>query len=936
MKREILELREVITKLVPMLTGKGLVVTQRGAQAYVAVNTVTKKPERVNIPSIPDEADPEFISAIQGFIDHEVAHVLITNFDHYLVPNTDRDPKAKRLQNICNMTEDTMIEREICKIFPGSHKNIADLRIHYVAKIAKPYVERGRKELAAGKVTHSDYFSGLLILVLRALAGHVEFQRFMDDEKLWDDKLVAHFVKTLPKDVLNGLPKYTTTKECRYAAEVIERILYSSPPPKVTAVDPAEGHPKGGNEVTIFGDNFTDLMEITFGSAQVIAFKPKGKQQIVVKAPKGTDGTTVDVTVKTSHGSSTLRDAYSYVTPPPPPPSPKSKSEDQDKDENDQDDQDDENESSEGESQDKPEKEAGEGDGDGERDHSEQEDGDEGKEKSSDGKSSDGDEDEAEDEDQASGSDDGNDDDAADEEDGDDPAEGGSDDEAGDDDKDEEEDGKGSADDEGDQDDDGADEDADGGSESDDDEDADGDDAGAGGDDEKDEDQEGEGDADGDADESEGDEDNRDAGNGGDEEQDDASGSTGADGDEDQGAGEEEDDQGGAAGGSDDDDGDDAGAKKEKGSKLTLALDDREHDAGFSEESESNDMDGGGGVGSGGGKSMFEFTDDAFDEADLGAQIAILITNEAVKSISASDYVPYTREFDRIEPLKIEDEKIPANWIPRLDDETRQMTGRIQKDIERMLAAQSRVFDIAGQRRGRLNAPSLHRLQTGDVRVFSRREEIKAKDTAVSLLIDNSGSMKGTKVRTAMVAGYALAQTLERVKIPCEVLGFTTGDHASLPQAVQEQIQKHWYGGGGASGPRFQRYWPIVMPVYKAFDERINAEVKKRIAFTANAQKGLQGNIDGESLEYAAIRLAKRKEKRKVIFVLSDGHPAGAENCDGHLKLMVDRLTKAGFDLIGIGIEDSSVRDFYPKHMVLHNVADLPAMVMTELRKVLQ
>ena len=83
MNREIQELREVITKLVPLLTGKGLKVTQRGTQAYVQANARTNKPEVVNIPSIPDNASSDFISAVSGFVDHEAV-----SYTHLTLPTT--------------------------------------------------------------------------------------------------------------------------------------------------------------------------------------------------------------------------------------------------------------------------------------------------------------------------------------------------------------------------------------------------------------------------------------------------------------------------------------------------------------------------------------------------------------------------------------------------------------------------------------------------------------------------------------------------------------------------------------------------------------------------------------------------------------------------------------------------------------------------------
>ena len=81
MNPRVIELREVVTKLVPLLAGKGLRVTQIGSNAYVRTNLRTRKPELVNIPMIPDNAQDDFIQAIQGFIDHEIAHVLLGHTD---------------------------------------------------------------------------------------------------------------------------------------------------------------------------------------------------------------------------------------------------------------------------------------------------------------------------------------------------------------------------------------------------------------------------------------------------------------------------------------------------------------------------------------------------------------------------------------------------------------------------------------------------------------------------------------------------------------------------------------------------------------------------------------------------------------------------------------------------------------------------------------
>jgi cobalamin biosynthesis protein CobT len=270
-------------------------------------------------------------------------------------------------------------------------------------------------------------------------------------------------------------------------------------------------------------------------------------------------------------------------------------------------------------------------------------------------------------------------------------------------------------------------------------------------------------------------------------------------------------------------------------------------------------------------------------------------------------------------------------WVPAMEDETRQMTSKMQKDIERMMASQSHVIRTPGHRNGKLHAPSLFRVPQGDPRVFTQKQEHESKDTAVSVVIDNSGSMGGPKMALAMTAGYALCSTLDRVKIANEVIGFTTGGWGGMPASMREAMAND----AKAARIRWDRTTPLVLPIYKTFDERLTATVKARFAFMKNAQAGLAGNVDGESLEYAAERLLKRSEKRKVMLVLSDGQPAGSHKCGPHLTYVVKQLGKMGIECVGIGIMDDSVSRFYPKYTVLKKAQDLPTQVMSEIKKIL-
>lgn len=331
--------------------------------------------------------------------------------------------------------------------------------------------------------------------------------------------------------------------------------------------------------------------------------------------------------------------------------------------------------------------------------------------------------------------------------------------------------------------------------------------------------------------------------------------------------------------------------------------------------------------------------DNAFQKIEIEIQdfdgsITAIIADQAARDCRDADYLVYTTDWDDISTPKVDAAHYKDEMLVKLDGKTGHMVGPMQKEIERMMAARAQVQNVAGYRSGRLHSAGLYRLRVGDDRIFRRRFEAKAKETAVTLLIDNSGSMWGEKMRTAMSAGYALSQTLERVGIPYEVIGFTTGYTDKLP--------KNWHNDVAAEASRigraYSRACPIIMPIFKDFNERLTPEIKRRFAYYAEAQPDMGANVDGESLAIAGKRLLKRKEQRKVILVLSDGHPAGdgpAHEGYSNLHATVASLTKSRVEVIGIGIMDSSVKTFYPRSMVLNNLKELPKAVMGELRRIL-
>jgi cobalamin biosynthesis protein CobT len=242
-----------------------------------------------------------------------------------------------------------------------------------------------------------------------------------------------------------------------------------------------------------------------------------------------------------------------------------------------------------------------------------------------------------------------------------------------------------------------------------------------------------------------------------------------------------------------------------------------------------------------------------------------------------------------------------------------------------------------GKRSGRLSGPSLHRLVTNDERVYFQNKESRTRDSAVQLVIDISGSMRGQKIHLAAQVAWALTEVLDRLKVSCEVICFTqTGTYDA------ENKDKHLYNHMSKDRracEKFTRFGPIYMPILKSWDDCHFTQIHKRhFTRVAKSQLEMGGNVDGESLQYAGLRLLARPEPGKVMIVLSDGQPSG-DGTDlafsAHLKEVVRDLTRSGVNVMGIGICDASVRNYYPKHVVVNKVEDLAGVVMGKVRDAL-
>ncbi len=295
-------------------------------------------------------------------------------------------------------------------------------------------------------------------------------------------------------------------------------------------------------------------------------------------------------------------------------------------------------------------------------------------------------------------------------------------------------------------------------------------------------------------------------------------------------------------------------------------------------------------------------------------------------------YKVYTRAHDQIvAPGDLCDEQERATLRADLDRESRLLqpaVARLAIRLERLLlATQTRRwrFDLE---EGVLDAARLSRVVTDPLAPLAFREETDAefKDTVVTVLLDNSGSMRGRPIRVAALCAELLARTLERCGVKVEILGFTTREWSG------GQSREDWLAAGRPAGPG--RLSDLRYIVYKAAD--VPWRRARRDLGIMLREDLLKDNIDGEALLWAHERLLRRPEQRRILMVISDGVPLDeatlSANPGGyleqHLRNVVKWIeTRSPVELVAIGI-GHDVTDFYARAVAIPGVDQLgPAMI---------
>ena len=302
---------------------------------------------------------------------------------------------------------------------------------------------------------------------------------------------------------------------------------------------------------------------------------------------------------------------------------------------------------------------------------------------------------------------------------------------------------------------------------------------------------------------------------------------------------------------------------------------------------------------------------------------------------SAADplYMAYTTEFD--EEIKAEDLAEPAE-LERLraylDQQLEPLKGavsRLANKLQRRLQAQqnrSWLFDLE---EGTLDAGRLARVVANPTTPLSFKQEkdTEFRDTCVTMLLDNSGSMRGRPISIAAICADVLARTLERCSVKVEILGFTTRAWKG------GQSREKWLAAGRPAGPG--RLNDLRHIIYKNADAPWR-RVRPNLGLMMK-EGLLKENIDGEALEWAHRRMLARPEARKILMVISDGAPVDdsslsvnpANFLEKHLRdviAMVER--RKAVELIAIGIGHDVTR-YYQRAVTITDAEQL-AGAMTE------
>ena len=328
-------------------------------------------------------------------------------------------------------------------------------------------------------------------------------------------------------------------------------------------------------------------------------------------------------------------------------------------------------------------------------------------------------------------------------------------------------------------------------------------------------------------------------------------------------------------------------------------------------------------------------SDKAEEEFELADSSRPDLKKRGAANFSDFKYKTYTEEFDEtIKAEELESTEELARLRKNLDQQLLQLKNFISKLANKLqrklLAKQNRSWNFDLEE-GLLDTSKLTRVIMDPLNSlsFKKEKDIEFKDTLVTILIDNSGSMRGKPISVAAICADILSRTLERCMVKVEILGFTT---------------KHWKGG--SSREKWMKNDKPNLPgrlndlrhiIYKSADTQWR-QAKNNMGLMLK-EGLLKENIDGEALKWAFNKMNKRKEDRKILMVISDGAPVDdstlstntSDYLESNLKKTVKWIeSKSNIELLAIGIGHDVTR-YYNRAVKITDVQDLGDVMINQL-----
>ena len=327
--------------------------------------------------------------------------------------------------------------------------------------------------------------------------------------------------------------------------------------------------------------------------------------------------------------------------------------------------------------------------------------------------------------------------------------------------------------------------------------------------------------------------------------------------------------------------------------------------------------------------------DEQLVDTDSDKQSTEKIIQKMNSNIGDKGYNIYTSEFDEIakaETLESNDEilklrKTLDQQLTSFQDLITKLANQLQRQL---LAKQNRSWEFDLEE-GLLDSSKLTRIiiDPHNSLSFKKEKDLEFKDTVVTLLIDNSGSMRGRPITIAALCADILSRTLERCSVKVEILGFTTKNWKG------GKSREEWNKNNKPKNPG--RLNDLRHIIYKSADTHWR-QSKKNLGLMLK-EGLLKENIDGEAISWAFNRLRKRKEERKILMIISDGAPVddstlsvnSGDFLEKHLKKIVKSIeNKSDIEILAIGI-GHDVSRYYRKAIKITDVQELGDVMIDQL-----